>query len=45
MVDGVERGEVRQYGNFSFARVYEAGHEIPYYQRKYHLSLSKQFEC
>jgi len=35
MVDGTEYGEVRQYGNFSFARVYEAGHEIPYYQRKY----------
>jgi carboxypeptidase C (cathepsin A) len=34
MVDGTEYGEVRQYGNFSFARVYEAGHEIPYYQRK-----------
>ncbi|KAI4708085.1 hypothetical protein J4E89_007205 [Alternaria sp. Ai002NY15] len=32
MVDGSEYGEVRQYGNFSFARVYEAGHEIPYYQ-------------
>ena len=34
MVDGTEYGEVRQYGNFSFARVYEARHEIPYYQRK-----------
>jgi hypothetical protein len=33
-VDGTEYGEVRQYGNFSFARVYESGHEIPYYQRK-----------
>ena len=33
MVDGVEYGEVRQYGNFSFTRVYEAGHEVPYYQR------------
>jgi len=32
MVDGTEYGEVRQYGNFSFARVYEAGHEIPFYQ-------------
>ncbi|KAI4958711.1 hypothetical protein J4E86_004316 [Alternaria arbusti] len=32
LVDGTEYGEVRQYGNFSFARVYEAGHEIPYYQ-------------
>ncbi|EMD59428.1 hypothetical protein GGP41_009286 [Bipolaris sorokiniana] len=31
-VDGTEYGEVRQYGNFSFARIYESGHEIPYYQ-------------
>ncbi|KZM28142.1 uncharacterized protein EKO05_0005825 [Ascochyta rabiei] len=31
-VDGTEYGEVRQYGNFSFARVYESGHEVPYYQ-------------
>lgn len=33
MVDGTEYGEVRQYGNFSFARIYESGHEVPYYQR------------
>ncbi|KAJ5092205.1 hypothetical protein NUU61_007075 [Penicillium alfredii] len=31
-VDGVEFGETREYGNFSFTRVYEAGHEVPYYQ-------------
>jgi carboxypeptidase C (cathepsin A) len=31
-VDGVEYGEVRQYGNFSFLRIYEAGHEVPFYQ-------------
>ncbi|EMD87377.1 hypothetical protein COCC4DRAFT_22114 [Bipolaris maydis ATCC 48331] len=31
-VDGTEYGEVRQYGNFSFARIYESGHEVPYYQ-------------
>jgi carboxypeptidase C (cathepsin A) len=34
VVQGTEYGEVRQYGNFSFARVYESGHEVPYYQRK-----------
>ncbi|KAL9102580.1 MAG: hypothetical protein Q9163_002298 [Psora crenata] len=32
VVDGTEYGEVRQYGNFSFARIYEAGHEVPFYQ-------------
>lgn len=31
-VDGVEYGETREYGNFSFTRVYESGHEVPYYQ-------------
>ncbi|TKA64280.1 hypothetical protein B0A49_06174 [Cryomyces minteri] len=31
-VDGTEYGEVRQYGNFSFLRIYEAGHEVPFYQ-------------
>ncbi|KAB8346155.1 hypothetical protein FH972_023201 [Carpinus fangiana] len=38
-VDGVEYGEVRQYGNFSFTRVYEAGHEVPYYQPAAALAL------
>ena len=28
VVDGEEYGEVRQYGNFSFLRIYEAGHEV-----------------
>ncbi|KAL8674986.1 MAG: hypothetical protein Q9168_000580 [Polycauliona sp. 1 TL-2023] len=32
IVDGDEYGEVRQYGNFSFLRIYEAGHEVPFYQ-------------
>ena len=32
VVDGKEYGEVRQYGNFSFMRIYESGHEVPYYQ-------------
>ncbi|KAI2086569.1 hypothetical protein LOZ36_003279 [Ophidiomyces ophidiicola] len=32
LVDGAEYGSIREYGNFSFARIYEAGHEVPYYQ-------------
>ncbi|CAL3962341.1 unnamed protein product [Diplocarpon coronariae] len=32
LVDDTEYGEVRQFGNFSFLRMYEAGHEVPYYQ-------------
>ncbi|KAL9083443.1 MAG: hypothetical protein Q9165_008519 [Trypethelium subeluteriae] len=39
VVDGVEYGEVRQYGNFSFTRVYEAGHEVPFYQPLASLAL------
>ncbi|KAF2190662.1 putative carboxypeptidase S1 [Zopfia rhizophila CBS 207.26] len=31
-VEGTEYGEVRQYGNFSFLRIWEAGHLVPYYQ-------------
>lgn len=38
-VDGTEYGEVRQYGNFSFLRIYEAGHEVPYYQPQAALQL------
>jgi len=42
LVDGTEYGEVRQYGNFSFLRVYEAGHEIPFYQPKAALAMFKR---
>ncbi|KAI1308579.1 Alpha/Beta hydrolase protein [Xylaria venustula] len=34
LVNGTEYGESKQYGNFSFTRIYESGHEIPYYQPK-----------
>lgn len=29
LVDGVEYGSTREFGNFSFTRIYEAGHEVP----------------
>jgi hypothetical protein len=31
-VNGAVAGKVRQHGNFSFTRVYQAGHEVPAYQ-------------
>lgn len=34
VVDGQEYGAVRQYGNFSFTRMYDAGHAAPHYQPK-----------
>lgn len=42
MVDGTEYGEVRQYGNFSFLRIYEAGHEVPYYQPEASLEMFRR---
>lgn len=39
MVDGAEYGEVRQFGNFSFLRMYEAGHEVPFYQPEASLAM------
>ena len=42
LVDGTEYGEVREYGNFSFTRIYEAGHEIPYYQPEASLEIFKR---
>jgi carboxypeptidase C (cathepsin A) len=42
MVDGTEYGEVREYGNFSFTRIYESGHEVPYYQPKASLEIFKR---
>ncbi|GAB7359909.1 hypothetical protein MBLNU230_g7436t1 [Neophaeotheca triangularis] len=34
VVDGEQYGEVREYGQLSFLRMYDAGHEVPYYQPK-----------
>ena len=52
-VDGVEYGEVREYGNFSFVRIYEAGHSVPFSQREFpgswevwtHLTWSNSSGC
>ncbi|KIW45607.1 uncharacterized protein PV06_03985 [Exophiala oligosperma] len=30
--DGVVHGQVRQAGSFAFVRIYESGHEVPFYQ-------------
>ncbi|KAI1496888.1 Alpha/Beta hydrolase protein [Biscogniauxia marginata] len=30
--DGVVHGQVKQSGKFSFTRIYESGHEVPFYQ-------------
>ncbi|KAL1306466.1 hypothetical protein AAFC00_005164 [Neodothiora populina] len=30
--DGIVHGQVKQAGKFSFLRIYESGHEVPYYQ-------------
>ncbi|KAI1324076.1 alpha/beta-hydrolase [Xylariaceae sp. FL0255] len=30
--DGIAHGQTRQSGKFSFTRIYESGHEVPFYQ-------------
>ncbi|KAK0609170.1 Carboxypeptidase S1-like protein A [Lasiodiplodia hormozganensis] len=42
VVDGDEYGVVREYGNLSFTRVYEAGHLVPYHQPKASLELFRR---
>jgi carboxypeptidase D len=37
--DGIVHGQVRQAGQFAFARVYQSGHEVPFYQPLLSLEL------
>ncbi|EPS31077.1 Carboxypeptidase S1 [Penicillium oxalicum] len=41
-VNGVEKGQYKTVNNLSFLRVYEAGHEVPYYQPETALQVFKQ---
>lgn len=42
VIDGTEYGAVRERGNFSFVRIYESGHQVPYFQRKLFSSAGSQ---
>ncbi|KAI8089781.1 prepro-carboxypeptidase Z [Halteromyces radiatus] len=39
LVDGIEAGQIQSGGNLTFIRIYEAGHEVPYYQPKAALQM------
>ncbi|RAK79377.1 putative carboxypeptidase S1 [Aspergillus fijiensis CBS 313.89] len=41
-VNGTEKGTFKTVGNFTFLRVYEAGHEVPYYQPETALQVFSQ---
>ncbi|KAL5366569.1 Alpha/Beta hydrolase protein [Aspergillus floccosus] len=41
-VNGVEKGQFKTVDNFSFLRVYRAGHEVPYYQPDTALQVFEQ---
>lgn len=39
LVDGANYGDTREYANFSFTRVFDAGHAMPYYQPEAALAM------
>lgn len=42
--DSFVGGQVRQYGNFSFVRVFQAGHEVPSYQPETSLEIFRRVQ-
>nr|POF17542.1 carboxypeptidase s1 like a [Quercus suber] len=43
--DGIVHGQVKQAGNFGFARIYESGHEVPFYQPLAALEIFERVLC
>lgn len=43
--DGIVHGQVKQSGNFAFVRVYESGHEVPFYQPVIALEMFERAIC
>ncbi|KAK5719720.1 hypothetical protein LTR17_015171 [Elasticomyces elasticus] len=41
--DNIVHGVAKQSGNFTFARVYDSGHEVPFYQPQVALSMFERF--
>lgn len=43
--DAIVHGQVKQSSNFAFARIYESGHEVPFYQPLAALELLERAIC
>ncbi|KAK3111356.1 hypothetical protein LTR53_013505 [Teratosphaeriaceae sp. CCFEE 6253] len=43
--DGIAHGQVKQSGSFAFVRIYESGHEVPFYQPLAALEMFERAIC
>lgn len=43
--DDIVHGQVKQSGNFAFVRIYESGHEVPFYQPLVALQMFERAIC